>query len=77
MSLSFKCIKSVFCGVTAISQLHVSKDIIKSILLSARESLVDKAVIIEKLYYDLLSDPNIIGLSIIHVHLERVRRIFK
>ena len=58
-------------------QLHVSEDAIKSLLSSARQSLGDKAVIIERLYYDLLSDPNVTSLSTIHVHLEKARRILK
>jgi len=58
-------------------QLHVSEDTIKSVLSSARENLGDKAVIIERLYYDLLSDLNVTSLSTIYVHLEKVRRIIK
>ncbi len=58
-------------------QLHVSEYAIKSILLSARESLGDKAVIIERFYYDLVSDLNVTSLSTVHVHLEKARRILK
>ncbi len=61
-------------------QLHVSEDTIKSLLSSARQSLGDKATIIERLYYNLLSDTNVTSLSTIHVHhvhLEKARRILK
>ena len=58
-------------------QLHINEETIKTILLSAKTHLGKYAVILERLYYDLLSDVTVASLSTIYIHLSKARDILK